>query len=181
MFFIALMWTGQSPQDRVAALFKDDPVELTRTAAPMALPPTGTETRLRQFLASEIEQGLVEVDGNRVRTTVGTLFEPASDQLTSGREAIFTKIGKAIELEKGPVTVEGHADSDKISSIEFPDNIALSKARADTVANIVRSQLSDASRVTVEGKGDTAPLASNDTAEGKARNRRVEFVLEQSQ
>lgn len=181
IFFIALMASGQSPQDRVAALFKDEPVALTRNAAPLALPPTGAETRLREFLSSEIDQGLVVVDGNRVRTTIGTLFEPASDQLTSGRDAIFTKIGKAIELEKGPVLVEGHADSDRISSIEYPDNIALSKARAETVARIIRGQLSDASRVSVEGLGDTRPIASNDTAEGKAQNRRVEVVVQMGQ
>jgi type VI secretion system protein ImpK len=113
------------------------------------------------------------------RTTVGTLFEPAAADLVAGRAAIFEKIGKAIELEKGPVTVEGHADSDKISpTIEFADNLALSKARADTVAQIVRAQLTDPGRITVVGLGDTVPLASNATAEGKAQNRRVEFVVE---
>ncbi|MEM8725044.1 MAG: type IVB secretion system protein IcmH/DotU, partial [Pseudomonadota bacterium] len=178
MFFLALMASGSSPYDRVAGLLQEEPVALSRSAAPLELPATGTETRLRQFLSSEIDQGLVTVDGNRVRTTIGTLFEPASDQLTSGRTPIFTKIGQAIELERGPVTVEGHADSDKISTIAFPDNIALSRARAQTVAQIIRGELTDASRVTVVGLGDTVPLASNDTAEGKAQNRRVEFVVE---
>ncbi|QUL36785.1 type IVB secretion system protein IcmH/DotU [Erythrobacter sp. JK5] len=178
MFFLALMASGSSPYDRVAGLLQEEPVSLTRNATQLALPPSETETRLREFLSSEISQGLVTVEGNRVRTTIGTLFEPASDQLTAGREPIFTKIGQAIELEKGPVTVEGHADSDQISTIEFPDNMALSTARAETVARIVRAQLSDASRVTVTGLGDTVPLASNDTAEGKAQNRRVEFVVE---
>ncbi len=180
MFFLALMASGSSPYDRVAALLQDEPVALSRTATEFAVPASGTEMRLRQFLADEIEQGLVEVDGNRVRTTitVGTLFEPASDQLSAGREPIFTKIGQAIELESGPVTVEGHADSDKISTIEFPDNIALSTARAEAVARIIRGQLTDASRVNVVGLGDTVPLASNETAAGKAQNRRVEFVVE---
>lgn len=181
IFFLTLMATGQSPYDRIAALFKDDPVVLTRTAVPLAIPPTATESRLRQFLSSEIEEGLVVVNGNRVRTTVGALFEPASDQLTSGKEPIFIKIGKALEVEKGAVTIEGHADSDKISTIDFPDNFALSKSRAETVAGIVRAQLSDASRVTVVGKGDTVALASNKTPEGREKNRRVEFVLERSQ
>ncbi len=178
VFFLALMASGQSPQDRVAAIFKNEPIELTRGATVMEVPATGTETRLREFLSSEIDQNLVAVSGNRVRTTIGTLFEPASDQLTDGRRATFVKIGQAIELEKGPVTVEGHADSDKISTIDYPNNIALSEARAKTVADIIKAQLSDPSRVTVKGLGDTVPLASNDTAEGKAQNRRVEFVVE---
>ncbi len=178
MFFLALMASGSSSYDRVAGLLKEEPIALSRNAAPLELPPSATETRLRQFLAPEIAQGLVTVDGNRVRTTIGTLFEPASKQLTEGRSDIFVRIGQAIEVENGPVTVEGHADSDKISTIEFPDNIALSTARAETVAQIVRGQLTDPSRVTVTGLGDTVPLASNDTAEGKAQNRRVEFVVE---
>ena len=179
VFFVTLMLTGEDAYNRVAGLFPDEPVALTRQAQPLALPPSGTEARLKTFLAEEIAAGLVVVDGNRVRTTVGTLFDPAAATLVSGREAIFEKIGKAIELEKGPVTVEGHADSDKISpTIEFADNLALSKARAETVAQIVRAQLSDAGRITVVGLGDTVPLASNATAEGKAQNRRVEFVVE---
>jgi type VI secretion system protein ImpK len=179
VFFVTLMLTGEDAHDRVAKLFPSEPVSLTRQAQALQLPPTGTEARLKTFLADEIAQGLVEVQGNRVRTTVGTLFDPAAASLVAGREAIFEKIGKAIELEKGPVTVEGHADSDKISpTIEFADNMALSKARAETVAALVRAQLTDPGRITVVGLGDTVPLASNDTAAGKAQNRRVEFVVE---
>lgn len=179
VFFVTLMLAGQDAHDRVAAIFPSEPVSLTRQAQALPIPPSGTEARLKTFLADEISQGLVTVQGNRVRTTVGTLFEPASAGLVAGRQAIFEKIGKAIELEKGPVTVEGHADSDRISpTIEFADNLALSKARAETVAALVRAQLSDPGRVTVVGLGDTVPLASNDTAEGKAQNRRVEFVVE---
>jgi type VI secretion system protein ImpK len=179
VFFVTLMLAGEDAHDSVTKLFPDEPIALTRQAQVLELPPTGTEQRLRTFLADEIAQGLVVVQGNRVRTTVGTLFEPAAADLVGGRAAIFEKIGKAIELEKGPVTVEGHADSDKISpTIEFADNLALSKARAETVATIVRAQLSDPGRITVEGLGDTVPLASNATPEGKAQNRRVEFVVE---
>ena len=182
IFFVTLMFTGEDANDNVAAIFPDDPVSLNRTASTLAPPPTGTEQRLRTFLADEIAQGLVTVQQNRVRTTVGTLFEPASADLVSGRAAIFDKIGQAINLEKGPVTVEGHADSDKINpTIQFPDNMALSKARANTVADIVKSKLDDPSRVTVVGLGDTVPIASNSSAEGKAENRRVEFVVEMGQ
>ncbi|MEM9502136.1 MAG: type IVB secretion system protein IcmH/DotU [Pseudomonadota bacterium] len=178
LFFLVLLASGQASEERVAEVFNDEPVALTRSAPPLALPPTSTETRLREFLSDEISQGLVTVSGNRVRTTIGVLFEPASKDLVEGREAVFNKIGQAIELEQGPVSIEGHADSDRISTIEFPNNIALSKARAETVARITRSQLSDPSRITVTGLGDSVPIASNDTAEGKAQNRRVEFVIE---
>ena len=51
----------------------------------------------------------------------------------------------------------------------------------ETVAQIVRGQLTDPGRITVVGLGDTVPIASNATAEGKAQNRRVEFVVELGQ
>ena len=93
--------------------------------------------------------------------------------------ALFPKTAGAMLLAQGvgQVSVEGHADSDRVSSLAFPDNTALSKARAETVAAILRSQLSDPARVTAEGYGDTRPIASNDTAEGKSLNRRVEIVV----
>lgn len=178
VFFVVLFTSSSDVEERVAGLFPGDPVTLNRSAAAFSAPPSDAEARLRKFLAPEIQQGLVEVENNRVRTTVGTLFEPASEQLVPGRETIFQRIGKAAELEKGTITVEGHADSDRIASIAFPSNMALSEARAKTVADIVRSQLSDPSRVRAAGMGDTVPLASNDSAAGKARNRRVEVVLD---
>lgn len=178
VFFLVLMSSGADAEKRVAGLFPGDPLTLNRSAASLPVAPSATEARLRQFLAKEIEQKLVEVEGNRVRTTVGTLFEPASDQLVDGRRAIFDRIGEAAELEKGTITVEGHADSDRIATIAFPSNIALSEARAKTVAEVIRSKLSDPSRVKAVELGDTVPLASNDSAEGKARNRRVEVVLD---
>jgi len=62
--------------------------------------------------------------------------------------------------------------------LRYPNNMALSEARAKTVAKIIRSQVSDPSRVRVEGLGDSVPLATNSTAEGKARNRRVEVLFD---
>ncbi len=117
----------------------------------------------------------------RVRTTVGQLFQSASDQLEPGRAELFQRIGRAVESQPGAVTVEGHSDSDRIANVTFPDNIALSKARAQTVATILQSVLSNPGRITVVGYGDTRPIASNDQPDGKALNRRVEIVIPRHQ
>jgi len=142
-------------------------------------------SRLKEFLEPEIRQGLVvvEEDGStvRVRTTVGQLFQSASDQLEPGRTELFKRIGRAIEAEKGSVTIEGHADSDKVSSLAFPDNTALSKARADTVSAIITDVLSNPGRIVTKGYGDSQSIATNDTAEGKSLNRRVEIVVPRRQ
>jgi flagellar motor protein MotB len=153
------------------------------TLPPPPAPPDGEQLmRLRQFLAPEIAQNLVVVISDpstvRVRTTVGQLFKSGSDQLDSGRVALFERIGKAVDTEPGPVRVEGYSDSDRLSSVSFPDNTALSKARADTVATLIRKALADPTRVTTEGYGEAQPLAPNTTAAGKAQNRRVEIVIQ---
>jgi type VI secretion system protein ImpK len=178
---LVLMSTAADPSEQLTKLIPDDPMSLSRAAAP---PPSSDSTqasRLKAFLADEIAQGLVTVEEDaqtvRVRTTVGQLFQSGSDQLEPGREALFRRIGQAIEKEQGVVQVEGHADSDRVSTLEFPDNLALSQARADVVGKIIRGELSDPSRVQTRGMGDTVPIASNDTAEGKALNRRVEVIV----
>ena len=183
IFALILMFSGQAASDRIAAINPADPLGLSRQAAPP--PATGDSpqaSRLKQFLAPEIAQGLVKVEEDsqtvRVRTTVGQLFQSGSDVLEPGREALFQRIGKAIEADKqGVVTVEGHADSDKVSSLAFPDNMALSQARAETVAKILRATLTDASRIVPKGFGETRPIASNDNDEGKSLNRRVEVIV----
>ena len=114
----------------------------------------------------------------RVRTTIGQLFKSGDDQLEPGKARLFDRIGKAIETEQGPVTVEGHADSDRVQNLTFPDNMALSAARAETVADIIRRNLSNPGRVSAKGFGDSHPIASNATAAGKSKNRRVEVVLQ---
>jgi type VI secretion system protein ImpK len=179
---VMLMWTGEDSWTAVRAITPDQPLRLSRVGAP---PPAMTDSaqlsRLKTFLEPEIRQMLVTVEEDastvRVRTTVGQLFQSGSDQLEAGQAALFERIGRAIEAEKGQVSIEGHADSDKVASLAFPDNLALSSARATTVANIISSVLSNPGRISAKGFGDAQPIASNDDAEGKSKNRRVEIVV----
>jgi len=71
------------------------------------------------------------------------------------------------------VTVEGHTDS--IGTEAY--NQKLSVRRADAVRDYLAAQGVDASRMTVVGKGESDPVASNDTADGRAQNRRVELLV----
>ena len=180
---LVLLQTGHGSWDAMGALMPDQPLRLSRQAAPPPAPPAGGQLqKLQAFLQPEIDQGLVKVEEDastvRVRTTVGQLFKSGSDELEPGRVDLFNRIGKAIDNEPGPVTVEGHADSDRVSTLQFPDNMALSGARANAVAGIIGKNLSDPSRVTAQAFGDTQPIASNATPEGKSLNRRVEVVLQ---
>jgi type VI secretion system protein ImpK len=179
---LILAQTGGGPSDALRAVNPAAPLKLSREAT---APPTtdGAQLiRLRQFLAPEIREGLVVVVEDattvRVRTTVGQLFASGSDQLDGNRVPLFQRIASAVETEPGPVRIEGYTDSDRVNSAAFPDNTALSQARSDMVAQMVRRYLSDANRVTAQGYGDANPIASNETADGKSQNRRVEIVIE---
>ena len=183
---LVLMSTGEESWKAVNQVMPNDPLRLSRVGEP---PPVASDSaqisRLKTFLEPEIRQGLVVVEEDastvRVRTTVGQLFQSGSDQLETGRAALFERIGRAIEAEKGSVSIEGHADSDKVSSLAFPDNTALSRARAEAVASLIGGVLSNPGRITAKGFGDSQPIASNTTDDGKTQNRRVEIVVPRKQ
>jgi type VI secretion system protein ImpK len=181
---LVLMETGRPAMDALRAINPDQPLRLSRVAAPPPPSTSGQLQTLRTFLAPEIAQHLVVVEEDgatvRVRTTVGQLFPSGSDQLEDARKPLFNRIAAAIETQPGPVKVEGYTDSDRVRTLTFPDNIALSKARADVVASIIKRKLSNPSRVAVEGFGDSRPVAPNSTRQGKTLNRRVEVVVQRS-
>lgn len=78
------------------------------------------------------------------------------------------KVIKSLKVE-----VQGHTDSDG----DDESNLVLSQKRAQSVIDYVASQGVDKSRMTAKGYGETKPIASNDTAEGKAKNRRTEVKV----
>jgi outer membrane protein OmpA-like peptidoglycan-associated protein len=71
------------------------------------------------------------------------------------------------------VAIEGHTDS--VGGDAY--NLALSDKRAEAVRNALLSRGIAGMRVTAKGMGESAPVASNDTAAGRQRNRRVEIII----
>src|SRR5690606_17536515 len=90
---------------------------------------------------------------------------------------IGEKIAAVLDKEPGEIRIVGHTDNIKIKTTRFPSNYELSLARAQAVAAVMKSKLSRPERLKIEGKGDAVPVASNQTAEGRARNRRVEISI----
>lgn len=72
------------------------------------------------------------------------------------------------------VKVEGHTDSSGADEA----NLALSERRARSVREALVAQGADPARISASGFGESQPIASNDSAEGRARNRRVEIIIE---
>lgn len=142
---------------------------------------TVNKPRLRQFLEPEIREGLVEVIDAPDRSTIilrgDGLFDPASIQVKPRYIQVIERVAFALNEVPGKVVVLGYTDSSPIRTARFPSNWHLSQERAKSVSDMLLRTVRDPQRVTAEGRGEADPVAPNTTAEGKARNRRVEIVL----
>ncbi|MCR3803343.1 OmpA family protein, partial [Pseudomonas aeruginosa] len=92
-------------------------------------------------------------------------------------QPLLLRIADALRKVKGQVLVTGHSDNRPIATLRYPSNWKLSQARAQEVADPLGATTGDAGRFTAEGRSDTEPVATNASAEGRARNRRVEITV----
>ena len=106
--------------------------------------------------------------------THGILFDVNSDAIRKESAPVLQQIAEALAAQPAvKLRIEGHTDS----SGDPAQNLGLSKRRAEAVKNALVKQYGIAAdRMTTEGFGDTKPTAKNDTPQGRAENRRVEFV-----
>ena len=142
-------------------------------------------------MASDIEkqakrygiQNDMEIDfnGQYVRLTLNGafLFDSGKAELKSNAIPIVKKISQILGgYQSSLIEVEGHTDNVPIHSAKYEDNNVLSAYRALNVANDIRkySTVKD-SHIYSSGRGEYDPVASNQTPEGRARNRRVEIKI----
>lgn len=141
--------------------------------------------RILEALKGEIAKGsiAVELDGGKV---IIHILERAS--FASGRAdvrpafvPILHRIADLIVIEQGTITVSGHTDNIPISNDRFRSNWELSTSRAVSVAHeLLKAAPLDQNRFVVVGHADTRPQSDNDTAEGRAQNRRVDISIRRS-
>lgn len=107
-------------------------------------------------------------------STNGILFDSGSDNIQPQSMGIIRQISQVLMQEKSMrLKIVGHTDSDGSDE----SNMKLSKNRAEAVKNALVSVYGiSASRLTTAGKGESEPIGDNNTADGKAQNRRVEFI-----
>jgi chemotaxis protein MotB len=130
-----------------------------------------------QGLSSQVQLRL-DPEGLVVIATDGLLFAPGSAELNEEGKRAVEAIAEPMRALSQPMRVEGHTDPLPIATDRFPSNWELSSTRASTVLrHLVEQSGFPRQRISAAGYADTRPVASNDTAEGRAANRRVEVVL----
>ncbi|MDP4025136.1 type IVB secretion system protein IcmH/DotU [Methylobacterium sp. NEAU 140] len=169
---------------RIAALVPAAPIPVAKPDIPPAprKPAALTQVqRISAVLQREIAEHRVEVVGTPTIVAVRlptASFASASAALPASDTPLIERIATALNREPGSIRVTGYTDNVPIAATgTFRTNVDLSRARAASVAATLQAFLNDPSRVEVVGRGDADPIASNATAEGRARNRRVEIQI----
>lgn len=143
-----------------------------------------TYTQLVAELRTEVQTGQVEIeqlrDGVRLNVSDELLFASGSASLGEQGRALIERVAGQINDEAAIVTVEGHTDDVAVGpglKRRFPTNWELAGARAASVVRLLAENGIDPTRLRAVSRGPFAPLVPNDTAEGRARNRRTEILL----
>jgi outer membrane protein OmpA-like peptidoglycan-associated protein len=120
-----------------------------------------------ELQAKQTERGMVLTLGD-------VLFDTAQATLKPGATATLNRLAQFLQENSGTrVLIEGHTDSR--GSAEYNED--LSRRRAAAVSEALEIRGTPNTRVDVAGRGESYPVANNDTAEGRQRNRRVEIVF----
>ena len=163
-----------------------DPV--TRDIAQLKVPelaaapvPDAATPRVSAQLADEIARGEVAVTDAAGMSTIvirsDRFFASGSARLETVVEPVLLRIAQALDRVPGTILVTGHTDDVPIRTARFPSNWELSTERAASVVKLMAGRLGDPARLRAEGLADSAPVAPNDSAANRARNRRVVIIL----
>jgi outer membrane protein OmpA-like peptidoglycan-associated protein len=167
----------QASREREAALNQQKAAEAEAERARQAAAQAETEkAQLRSQLLAQLNSILQTRDSARglIVNMSDVLFDTGSYTLKPGAREKMAKISGILLAHPGlNLQIEGHTDS--VGGDEF--NQQLSERRADSVRDFLVGQGVAGSAISARGFGKTQPVASNDTPEGRQRNRRVELVV----
>ncbi len=133
-------------------------------------------------LKADIDAGRIQIRmeprGLVVSFKQAALFPSGEDEVSVAAYGGLEKVAGAIRKLSNPVRLEGHTDSVPISTARFRSNWELSAARAIAIMDLLSKRFNLArERLSIAGYADNAPVAPNDSDDGRARNRRVDVVI----
>ena len=137
-------------------------------------------------LKSEISAGQIQITQLKGKLTVNMvdqiLFDSGHAEVKAEGRKVLDKVGSLLNsVADKDIRIEGHTDNKPIVGelkSKYPSNWELSTARATSVARYLQDNAKvDPKRLIAAGYGEQRPKAANDTAEGRAQNRRIEIIL----
>ena len=145
-----------------------------------------TMNDLAQVLEPAIADGRINVSQDQRRIVIRVeekgSFPSGSAQLTGEFEGLLLEMAKVLATIPGNLTIEGHTDNVPIRTERFYSNWDLSAARAAAVANVLLARdYVQPTRLAVTGRADTEPRVSNTSPGNRAKNRRVEIIIDLSE
>jgi chemotaxis protein MotB len=146
---------------------------------------SSTYESLLEKMKSEISKGQVTISELKGKLTVNMvdsiLFDSGKAEVKKGGLEILGKVISILkDVKDKAIRIEGNTDNVQISrnlAKRFPTNWELSAARAINVARHLQDEGIDPGKLSAVAYGEWKPVATNDTAEGKAKNRRIEIIL----
>ena len=134
-------------------------------------------------MKDEIDSGKIEISNLRGRMAVKlkdkVLFASGSAKLQDEGKAALSKLAEVFkEITGKSLRVEGHTDNVPVKSGDYATNWELSAARADAVVELLANNYGiPQERMVAAAYGEYRPVATNDTARGRALNRRIEIIV----
>jgi len=133
-------------------------------------------------LQNEIKAGQIQLSmqqrGLVISFTQASLFPSGEDVIAPQAHSGLERVAAAIAKIPNPVRLEGHTDSIPIKTSRFRSNWELSAARSIALLELLSTQFGiPKERLSIAGYADTAPVAPNDSEEGRSKNRRVDLVI----
>jgi len=141
----------------------------------------GMAQDILKVLDALVRDGQVKVTqsnrGIAVEINASVLFASGQAQLRAESGRALQQVARVLATSEQAIQVEGYSDDTPISTPQFPSNWELSAARASSVVRLFIDHGVAEVRLSAVGYGPNHPMTSNDTAEGRARNRRVTVMI----
>jgi len=132
-------------------------------------------------LEDEVASGQIQIEqlrsGLKLNLSEEILFPSGSASLNASGQAVLRKVGRRLIELPHSIAVEGHTDDVPVAR-RYPSNWELAAARASSVVRLLVDLGVEPDRLKVISRGEFMPVASNDSAEGRAKNRRIEIQLD---
>lgn len=136
----------------------------------------------KNLTKQERKQMITEVSGDpegvRIRLSAAFVFPSGSAVIRSEAIKGIEKISQLLKQSGREIVIEGHTDNEQIKTTQYPSNWELSSMRATKVVRYLTEREGvNPAQISAEGFADQRPIADNNSAEGRAKNRRIEILI----